>query len=119
MHAGPTLLHAGPTLLHAGPTLLHAGPTLMHAGPTLLHAGPTLLHAGPTLLHAGPTLMLSVLSRRFHIGAQRLMRTVYRGRITCRKVAAKTKNQIMGQLPVHKVTPSPPFPRVESILLVR
>jgi len=63
-----------------------------------------------SLLHAGPTLMLSVLGHRFHIvGAQRLMRTVCRNCVTCQKNATKTEILIMGQLLVHRVTPSPPF----------
>ena len=54
--------------------------------------------------------MLSVVGRRFHIiGARRLIRTVCQGCITCRKVAARTETQIMGQFPIHRVTPSPTF----------
>ncbi len=54
--------------------------------------------------------MLSVLGQRFYIiGAKRLIRAVCRSCITCRKVAAKTESQIMGQLPSHRVIPCPPF----------
>ncbi len=44
-------------------------------------------------------------ARFYIIGAKRLIRTVCRSCITCRKVAAKTETQIMGQLPSHRVTP--------------
>ena len=61
-----------------------------------------------SLLHAGCTLILSVVGRSFHIiGARRLIRTVCRRCITCKKVAARTETQIMGQLLIHRVTPSP------------
>ena len=40
------------------------------------------------------------------------MRTICRRCVICRKAAAVTKKQMMGQLPSQRVTPSPPFSRV-------
>ena len=41
------------------------------------------------------------------IGARRLVRSICRSSITCRKVMAATEKQMMGQLPHPRVTPSP------------
>ena len=47
---------------------------------------------------------------RLHIlGARLLARTVCRQCVTCRRAAAKTEAQMMGQLPVQRITPNPPF----------
>ena len=62
------------------------------------------------LLHAGITLLLSALSNSFHIiGARRLVRSVCRSCVTCRKVSAKTECHMMGQLPAQRVCPNAPF----------
>ena len=62
------------------------------------------------LLHVGPTLLMSALSANLHIvGARRLVRTICKSCITCKKVSATTGQQMMGQLPSHRVTPNPPF----------
>ncbi len=67
--------------------------------PIILHGSDVLTKLivssqNKALLHAGSTLMLSVLGQRFYIiGAERLIRTVCRNCITCRKVAAKSETQ--------------------------
>ena len=58
----------------------------------------------------GPPLLMSALSANLHIvGARRLVRTICKSCITCKKVSATTGQQMMGQVPSHRVTPSPPF----------
>ena len=65
------------------------------------------------LLHAGPVLLWSSLSHRFHIvGGQKIVRTVTRGCIVCRRQSARPTPQIMGRLPVKRVTPGPIFDKV-------
>ena len=65
------------------------------------------------LLHAGPTLLSCSLNRRYHlIGGRKAVRTVTRACVTCRRVAAKPQEQMMGQLPAERVTPDVVFSRV-------
>ena len=65
------------------------------------------------LLHAGPTLVSASLGRRFHITGQRKsVRTVTRACITCRRMTTQPRNQIMGQLPLERVTPGIIFEQV-------
>ena len=65
------------------------------------------------LLHAGPTLLMSTVGTSLYIvGARRLVRTICRRCVICRKDAAVTKKQMMGQLSSQRVIPSPPFSRV-------
>ena len=65
------------------------------------------------LLHAGATLVQSSLSRRYHIvGGRKVIRCVIRQCVICRKYAAKTANQIMGNLPLQRITPDRPFANV-------
>ncbi len=102
------LLVVGGRLKHSVLSQSHRHPIIFHGSDVLTKLIVSSQHKA--LLHAGSTLMLSVLGQRFYIiGAKRLIRTVCRSCITCRKVAAKTESQIMGQLPFHRVTPCPPF----------
>ena len=65
------------------------------------------------LLHAGPTLLSCSLNRRFHIlGARKIVRSITRACVICRRIAAKPQSQMMGQLPVERVTPDLVFNRV-------
>ena len=58
------------------------------------------------LLHAGPTLMLSTLSGKFHItGMKKIVRSVTRQCITCRRYTTKPLPQQLCQLPIERVTP--------------
>lgn len=65
------------------------------------------------LLHAGPTLVNSSLSRRFHIiGVRGATRTITRSCITCRRTSARPRPQLMGQLPLKRVSPGVIFEQV-------
>ena len=65
------------------------------------------------LLHAGPTHVASSLGRRFHIiGQRRAIRTLTRACVTCRRTSVKPQSQLMGQLPIERVTPGMVFERV-------
>ena len=63
-----------------------------------------------SLGHCGPSLILSATGARVHVlGARRLSRAIYRSCVTCRRATACTEKQMMGQLPVARITPNPPF----------
>ena len=65
------------------------------------------------LLHAGPTLLTSALNRRFHIiGCRKVVRDTTRGCSTCRRHAERPRPQMMGQLPIERVTPDIVFENV-------
>lgn len=65
------------------------------------------------MLHAGPTLLSSTLLHRFHIIYMRkIVRSVVRQCITCRRQAFKPKPQLLGQLPLERVTPGSVFKKV-------
>ena len=62
------------------------------------------------LLHAGPTLLSASLITRYHIVKGRMIiRSVYRQCIVCHRHSVKPKPQMMGQLPIERVTPGPVF----------
>ena len=64
-------------------------------------------------LHAGPKLLTSSISRRFHIvGHRKIIRSITRGCVTCRRSSARPRPQMMGQLPIERVTPDSVFNRV-------
>lgn len=79
--------------------------------PAILHGKHPLTHLmirdeHLRLLHAGPTLLTASLSRRYHIvGRRKVIRSVARKCITCRRYTAKPKPQMLGQLPVERLTP--------------
>ena len=60
-----------------------------------------------SLGHCGPSLLLSSTGARVHV--VRLARSTCHSCTTCRKIAAKTESQMMGQLPAAMVTPSSSF----------
>ena len=65
------------------------------------------------LLHAGPTLLASSLNRRYHIiGGYKVIRSVTRKCVTCRKYSAKPLPQMLGQLPPERITPGSVFDKV-------
>ena len=65
------------------------------------------------LLHAGPTLLAASLARRYHIvGGRKVIRSITRACITCRRDAARPRPQKLGQLPIERVTPGPVFDKV-------
>ena len=53
------------------------------------------------------------LNRLYHItGCRKVVRTITRGCITCRRIAAKPQAQLVGQLPTERVTPDLVFNKV-------
>ncbi len=65
------------------------------------------------LLHAGPTLLTASLSRRYHIiGGRQVVRSVTRKCTICRRYTSKPKPQMLGQLPVERITPGTVFVNV-------
>ena len=62
------------------------------------------------LLYAGPKLLTSSIGRRFHIiGHRKMVRSITRGCVTCRRTSAQPRPQMMGQLPIERVTPDSVF----------
>ncbi len=62
------------------------------------------------LLHAGPTLLIASLNRRYHIiGGSKNVRSKC---VVCRKLSAKPHPQMLGQLPIERVTPDSVFEKV-------
>ena len=65
------------------------------------------------LLHAGPTLLIASLCRRYHvIGFRNIVRSVTRSCVICRRTSVKPQPQMMGQLPIERLTPGPVFDNV-------
>ena len=62
------------------------------------------------LCHCGPTLLSSSVSAEYYItGVKQLARTICKKCLTCRKIAAKAHEQLMGQLPEARLSEAPPF----------
>ena len=65
------------------------------------------------LLHAGPTLVSAALTCHFHITSMRkTVRSVTCQFITCRRQTTKPQSQMLGQLPLERVTSRAVFERV-------
>ena len=65
------------------------------------------------MLHAGPTLLSTTVSLQFHIiGCRRLIRSITRSCITCRRLTVRPQHQLMGRLPMERVTPGNVFEQV-------
>ena len=65
------------------------------------------------LLHAGATLLTCSLSRRFYIlRCRQVVREITRGCITCRRLSTKPQAQLLGQLPIERITPDLIFDKV-------
>lgn len=61
-------------------------------------------------LHGGSQLMLTYIQSKYWIlGAKEIIKSYVRKCIKCIRYAAPTNNQLMGQLPTARVTPSRPF----------
>ncbi len=105
-------------LLRVGGRLDNSGKDFSAAHPIILSRRCSLTkllveQVHQTTGHAGPSTMLSVLADRFCIpGVKRLTKSISRQCVTCRKVYARTAQQLMGQLPADRVLPSPPFSTV-------
>ena len=62
------------------------------------------------LLHAGATFLTTSLCRRYHItGCRKTIRSITHGCITCRRFSARPQPQMLGQLPIERMTPRPVF----------
>ena len=86
-------------------------PLIVHGKHPLTHLLIRTEHA--RLLHAGPKLLTASLNRRFHIvGHHKAIRSVTRGCITCRRTSVRPQPQMLGQLPMERVTPDSVFNRV-------
>ena len=64
------------------------------------------------LLHAGLTLLAASLTRYHIIGGRKVIHSVTRECITCHRYSAKPQPQMLGQLPIERVTPDPVFDKV-------
>ena len=65
------------------------------------------------LLHAGPALLTSTLSRRLHIvGYRKVIRSITRACVVCRRQSARPQPQMLGQLPIERTTPDSVFEKV-------
>ena len=65
------------------------------------------------LMHAGPTLLAASLNRRYYVvGCRKIVRSITRGCIICRRSTARPKQQVLGQIPVERITPDSVFDRV-------
>ena len=102
-------------LLRAGGRISEARVPYAKRHPILLpgnHVFTELLIASEhrRLLHAGATLVSASLSRKFCIlNGRRTIRSIIQRCVKCRKVAAKPKPQIFGQLPADRINPGPVF----------
>ena len=102
------LLRVGGRLSHSHLDHSQIHPVILHGKSTLCYRLMDYKHV--SLGHCGPSLMLSSVGSQVYIlGAKRLARAIYRSCVVCRRVAAKTPHQLMGQLPSLRLTPSPPF----------
>ena len=62
------------------------------------------------LMHAGSAVVSASLSRRIYIlNGRRIIRTIVRSCIKCRKVAARPSPQLFGQLPTDRLNPGRAF----------
>ena len=69
-----------------------------------------LVHIHIRMGHCGPTLLCSTAGAEYYIvGVKRLAKSICRDCVVCRKYAAKANQQMMGQLPVARLTEAPAF----------
>ena len=63
-----------------------------------------------SLCHCGPSLLMCATGSRLHVlGARRLSRSVCSKCIKCRRNSPQLQQQLMGELPAYRVTPTAPF----------
>lgn len=61
-------------------------------------------------LHTGTATLISIIRQKFWIiGVRSLVKKVARKCLKCIKIKARTTTQLMGQLPIERLTPSRPF----------
>ena len=69
-----------------------------------------VMHEHLRLFHAGPTLVSASLARRFCIvRGRRAIRAKIRDCVTCKRIEAKPKPQLLGQLPLVRLKPGDVF----------
>ena len=86
-------------------------PLIIHSKHTITKLIICLEHV--RMLHAGLTLLCSNLSNRFHILCMRMVAcSIIRQCMICRCQTCKPRNQLLGQLPLERVTPGSVFQRV-------
>ena len=105
--------HSG--LLCVGGRQQHSQMSYSQKHPIILHHKHPLTHliiqsAHLRLSHAGPTLLTASLGSHYHILG--CIQSITRGCVTCWKLFAKPSSQLMGQLPVERLTPVPVFDTV-------
>ncbi len=64
------------------------------------------------LLHAGPTLLAASHTRYHIVGGRKLIRSIVRECVVCRRYSTKPRPQMLGQLPIERVTPGTVFDNV-------
>ena len=105
------LLRVGGRITNASLSLLQRHPMIIHGRHPLTKLIIRTEHE--RLLHAGPTLLIFVISRHYHVvGLRRVVCTVTRQCITCKRRAARPGSQLMGQLPAERVAPGFIFDQV-------
>ena len=104
------LLREGGHLANAQFSAFQKNPLILHGKD--VHTRLIVTSKHQELLKAGPTLMIANLNYKYHgIGAKCLTRTISKC-VVCRKAAARTGQQSMGQLPSSCVTPGSAFNNV-------
>lgn len=102
-------------LLRVGGRLENSELEYSQVHPVILHSRDPLTrlliqHFHQTTGHAGPNLLLTRLSRHFHLlKAMRQIKATCNNCIRCRRLQAKPTEQLMGQLPAHRVKPGGAF----------
>ncbi len=105
-----------------GDGLIHVGGRIMNSSSSYAFIHPILLHHKHIitkriienkhirLLHAGVSLVTSSIGRI--ISARKIVRSVLRNCIICRRQTGKTYQQLQGQLPTERINPGSVFERV-------
>ena len=102
------LFRVGGKLTHSHLQHSQSHPIILHGKSTVCHK--LMVNKHVSLGHCGPSLLLSSVGTYLHIvGASCLARSIFKSCVTCRRATVKTQQQLMGQLPSSRVTPSPPF----------
>ena len=105
------LIRVGGREQHSKGLVSSQHPIIIHGKHPVAHLLIRSVHL--RLIHAGPQLLASSLSRRFHIiGHRRIIRSITRGYVTCRRISVRPPPQMMGQLPMERVTPDSVFDKV-------
>lgn len=96
---------------HAQPSYSKKHPVILHHKHSLTHI---LVHSEHLrLLHAGRMLLMASLDNCYHIlGCRKLVWSITRGCVTCRKHVVRPTPPIIGQLPIERLTPGPIFDKV-------